>query len=52
MSLSTLKRRLKDLGLTRKHNYVVQDDELKMAVEEAITESGCFLGYRIRSGQG
>ena len=45
-SLSTLKRRLKDLGLTRKDTHVVQDDELKMAVEEEIAGSGCFLGYR------
>ena len=46
MSLSSLKRRLKDLGLTRKDTYIVNDNELKVAIEEEITGSGCFLGYR------
>jgi len=44
MSLSTLKRRLQTLGLSRRVN--VSDNELKNAIEEEIAGSGCIVGYR------
>ena len=43
-SLSTLKRRLASLGLSRKTN--ISDDELRSAIEKELGESGCFVGYR------
>ena len=46
ISLSTLKKRLKGLGLTRKDTNFIEDEELKVAIEEEISGSGCFLGYR------
>ena len=45
ISLSTLKKRLKGLGLTRKDTNFIEDEELKVAIEEEISGSGCFLGY-------
>ena len=43
-SLSTLKRRLASLGLSRKTN--ISDDELRSAIEKELGKSGCFVGYR------
>ena len=45
-SLSTLKRRLASLGLSRKTN--ISDDELRSAIEKELGKSGCFVGYRYR----
>ena len=44
ISLSTLKRRLTSLGLSRKTN--ISDDELRSAIEKELGKSGCFVGYR------
>ena len=44
ISLSTLKRRLTSLGLSRRR--FVSDDELRRAVEKELGRSGCFVGYR------
>ena len=41
-SLSTLKRRLASLGLSRKTN--ISDDELRSAIEKELGKSGCFVG--------
>lgn len=43
-SLSTLKRRLKSLGLPRR--IAISDNELRKAIEEKHGKSGCFVGYR------
>ena len=43
ISLSTLKRRLTSLGLSRSF---VSDDELRIAIEKELGGSGCFVGYR------
>lgn len=44
ISLSTLKRRLASLGLSRKS--FVSNDELRSAIEKELGRSGCFVGYR------
>ena len=44
ISLSTLKRRLTSLGLSRRS--FVSDDELRSAIEKELGRSGCFVGYR------
>ena len=44
ISLSTLKRRLTSLGLSR--SGFVSDDELRIAIEKELGRSGCFVGYR------
>ena len=46
ISLSTLKRRLTSLGLSR--SGFVSDDELRSAIEKELGRShcGCFVGYR------
>ncbi|KAJ7371568.1 hypothetical protein OS493_024243 [Desmophyllum pertusum] len=44
ISLSTLKRRLTSLGLSRR--IFVSDDELRNAIEKELGKSGCFVGYR------
>ena len=44
ISLSTLKRRLTSLGLSRKTN--ISDDEMRSAIEKELGKSGCFVGYR------
>ena len=44
ISLSTRKRRLTSLGLSRKTN--VSDEELRSAIEKELGKSGCFLEYR------
>ena len=44
ISLSTLKRRLKCLGLSRK--IAISDDELRKAIEEELGKSDCFVGCR------
>ena len=44
ISLSTLKRRLTSLGLSR--SGFVSDDELKSAIEKELGRNGCFVGYR------
>ena len=44
ISLSTLKRRLRSLGLSR--TDTVSDDELKISIEKELGKSGCFVGYR------
>ena len=43
IGLSTLKRRLTSLGLSRKSN--ISDDELRSAIEKELGKSGCFVGY-------
>ena len=43
ISLSTLKRRLTSLGLSRRS--FVSDDELRSAIEKELGRSGCFVGY-------
>jgi hypothetical protein len=43
MSLSTLKRRLQNLRLSRREN--VSNEELKSAIEVELSGSGCFVGY-------
>ena len=45
LSLSTLKRRLQTLGLSRRATNV-SDDELKEAIQRELSGSGCFVGYR------
>ena len=44
ISLSTLKRRLRSLGLSRRDT--ASDHELKDAIEKELGKSGCFVGYR------
>ena len=44
ISLSTLKRRLTFLGLSRRG--FVPDDELRSAIQKELGGSGCFVGYR------
>jgi len=44
ISLSTLKRRLTSLGLSRRS--LVSNDELRSAIEIELGRSGCFVGYR------
>jgi len=44
ISLSTLKRRLTSLGLSR--ISFVTNDELRSAIEKELGRSGCFVGYR------
>ena len=44
ISLSTLKRRLTCLGLSRRS--FVSDDELRSAIEKELGRNGCFVGYR------
>lgn len=48
ISMSTLKRRLRTLKLSRrqKGTNVVTDEELKKTIEEELAGSGCFVGYR------
>ena len=48
LSLSTLKRRLRNLGLRRRFNkeYRVPDDILRVYIECELAGSGCFVGYR------
>lgn len=48
LSLSTLKRKLKNLGLRRRFNQEdrVPDDILKAYIERELAGSGCFVGYR------
>ena len=43
ISLSTQKRRLSSLGLSRKTN--ISADELRSAIERKLDKSGCFLRY-------
>ena len=43
ISLSTLKRRLTFLGLSRRS--FVSDDELRSPIEKELGGSGCFVGY-------
>ena len=45
LSLSTLKRRLQTLGLSRRATNV-SDDELKEAIQRELSGSGCSVGYR------
>ncbi|KAL9959657.1 hypothetical protein ACROYT_G032997 [Oculina patagonica] len=45
ISLSTVKRRLQTLGLSRKPDNI-PNDELKQVIEREIGGSGCFVGYR------
>ena len=45
VSLSTLKRRLQTLGLSRRAANV-SVDELKEAIQRELGGSGCFVGYR------
>lgn len=45
VSLSTLKRRLQTLGLSRRAANV-SVDELKEAIQRELSGSGCFVGYR------
>ena len=42
ISLSTLKRRLRSLGLSRRDT--ASDHELKDAIEKELGKSGCFVG--------
>ncbi|CAH3181910.1 unnamed protein product, partial [Porites lobata] len=44
ISLSTLKRRLRSLGLSRRDT--ASDHELNDAIEKELGKSGCFVGYR------
>ena len=44
INLSTLKRRLTSLGLSRRS--FISDDELRSAIEKELGGSGCFVGYR------
>ena len=44
ISLSTLKRRLRSLALSRRST--ISDDDLKNAIEKELGKSGCFVGYR------
>ena len=44
ISFSTLKRRLRSLGLSRR--AAVSDDDLKNAIEKELGKSGCSVGYR------
>ena len=44
ISLSTLKRRLRSLALSRRST--ISDDDLKNAIEKELEKSGCFVGYR------
>ena len=45
ISISTLKRRLRTLGLSR-HPANIPLDELKGIIERELGGSGCFMGYR------
>ena len=45
ISLSTVKRRLQTLGLSRRPASI-PDCELKQLMEREIGGSGCFVGYR------
>ena len=45
MSISTLKRRLRTLGLSRRPMNIPLD-ELKGIIERELGGSGCFVGYR------
>ena len=45
ISLSTVKRRLQTLGLSRRPANI-PDDELKEVIERELGGSGCFVGYR------
>jgi len=45
ISLSTVKRRLQTLGLSRRPANI-PNDELKQLMEREIGGSGCFVGYR------
>lgn len=48
ISLSTLKRRLQTLKLSRRKQEasIITDEELKNAMEQELAGSGCFVGYR------
>ena len=48
ISLATLKRRLQKLKLSRRKQgeALLNDDELRKAIEEELAGSGCFVGYR------
>lgn len=49
LSLSTLKRRLRQMNLVRKESCMAQpvsDENLKKAIQKEISGSGCFVGYR------
>jgi hypothetical protein len=46
ISLSTLKRRIQSLNLSRRGTEPVTDEEIRKAIEEELGGSGCFIGYR------
>eukprot|EP00794_Sanderia_malayensis_P013171 gene13171-14521_t len=46
MSLSTLKRRLRDFGLSRRNNGQVNVDEVRQIIRQELSGSGRLLGYR------
>eukprot|EP00794_Sanderia_malayensis_P012516 gene12516-13800_t len=46
MSLSTLKRRLCDFGLSRRNNGQVNVDEVRQIIRQELNGSGHLLGYR------
>eukprot|EP00112_Aurelia_sp_Birch-Aquarium-sp1_P002154 Seg1232.24 transcript_id=Seg1232.24/GoldUCD/mRNA.D3Y31 product="hypothetical protein" protein_id=Seg1232.24/GoldUCD/D3Y31 len=46
ISLSTLKRRLRNMGLKRRYETVPTDDELREVLLRELGGSGCFVGYR------
>ena len=46
ISLSTLKRRIQSLNLSRRGTEPVTDEEIRKAIKEELGGSGCFIGYR------
>ena len=46
MSLSTLKRRLRDFGLSRQSGNRADTDRVRQIIEEELNGSGRLLGYR------
>ena len=46
ISLSTLKRRLRNMGLKRRCETVPTDEELREVLLKELVGSGCFVGYR------
>ncbi len=46
ISLSTLKRRIQSLNLSRRGTEPITDEEIRKAIEEELGGSGCFIGYR------
>ena len=46
MSLSTLKRRLRDFGLSRQNENRIDTDPVRQIIQEELNGSGHLLGYR------